>query len=164
MIRITEKEGDLIEAFLNKEVDVIAHQANCFCTAKSGLAPKLFEALPILRAADHRTEIGDRRKLGKVTYAKLDNQWAFNLYGQYHHEHDHPEYGTVYPFLSNALCRMALLLKTSSCSHLRIGFPLIGCGHGGGEWDKVKGLIELAFSEHKGEIVIYKLPEQGNVY
>jgi hypothetical protein len=38
-----------------------------------------------------------------------------------------------------------------------IGFPyLMGCGLGGGDWRIVERLIEVAFHNYEGDIIIYK--------
>lgn len=40
-----------------------------------------------------------------------------------------------------------------------VGFPLIGCGLAGGDWEIVSELIEKAFEGFNGEIRVYTLNE-----
>lgn len=151
----TEIKGDLIEAFLNKEVDVIAHQVNCFGIAKSGIAVKIFEALPWLAESYFSDKRPYNNRLGKLTAAKNENQWGFNLCGQFHHEHSHPAYKTHYAALYLALKLMASILKKEGAV-LRVGFPLLGCGLAGGDWDHVSENIKRAFSDTDFEIIVYR--------
>lgn len=161
-MKIKYKVGDLIEAAKIGEVNVIAHQANCFCTGKRGIAPLLFSAFPELKEADDGTERGEYSKLGKISFF-IDQETGligFNLYGQYHCLKDHPEYGTQYWALDSALIEMRDMLESYveyPPEKLRIGFPLIGCGLAGGDWKVVSALIEDAFKDYACSITVYTL-------
>lgn len=156
-MEIIERKGDLVKAFLAGDFEIIAHQANCFCTAKTGLAPQIFKALPWLKRADAGTHYGDRRKLGNISYSESKNKVGFNLYGQYHHDHDDPEYGTRYWALYSALKQMRIVLNSYRYPP-SVGFPRLGCGVGGGNWAIVKSLIEMVFGDYPGNIYVYTLP------
>lgn len=164
---IRYKVGDLIAAAKAGEVNVIAHQANCFCTGKSGIAPLLFEAFPEMKKADDSTVKGDKSKLGKLSASVSPEFIGFNLYGQYHCIHKHPEYGTQYPALESSLKMMREVLDKGikGSQPFKVGFPLIGCGLAGGDWEIVSKLITEAFEGFDGEVTVYTLkPVKGLIY
>lgn len=175
-------KGDLIQAADSGFLNVIAHQANCFCKGRHGIAPLIFTAYPAAKKADDATTVGSRRKLGKLSHAwqffpevdkeKLDPLWVFNLYGQYHWNQKSKEYVTDYEALSNALQSMKAIIQTRKSLYweddkvLRIGFPLIGCGRAGGDWVKVEEMIKNTFAPLKDvDIYIYTLEKlEGKEY
>lgn len=171
-------QGDLVEAARRGFLNVIAHQANCFCKGKRGIAPQIFGKFPAIKAADDRTKVGDREKLGTLSHAfqSFENDqrylWGFNLYGQYHFDSKSPEYGTRYPALQAALAKMRVIIATRKTLYwdykdlLKIGFPLIGCGLAGGDWDIVEEMIKEEFKNVPYiEIYIYTLDKlEGKDY
>ena len=62
-------KGNLLDAFDRGDVDVIAHQCNCFCIMGSGIAPQIAKRYPAAYAADKATVKGDANKLGDFTRA-----------------------------------------------------------------------------------------------
>lgn len=160
---IQYKIGNLITALKEGEVDAIAHQANCFCTMRSGIAPQIAREWPSVIIADSSTRRGDKNKLGSVTRAVTQNGTVFNIYGQYHWLRSHPEYGTSYDHLGSGLKLVRLLMDTAQTK--RLGLPLIGCGLAGGDWGRVSGLIEEAFKDFTGTVTVYTLtPVEGLDY
>lgn len=162
------KVGDLLEAADRGEIQVIAHQCNCFNVGRRGIAPLIFEKYPNAKLADQQTEKGSKDKLGRLTFGFGDNMtWVFNLYGQYHWSYHEKEYGTQYPALRSALQKMKFLLdrRWGMFYHEKpkIGFPLIGCGLAGGKWEEVAPMIEDIF--HDWDVTIYTLlPMKGIDY
>ena len=148
---LSYKVRSLIEAFKDGEVNVIAHQANCFNKMGSGIAPQIAKAFPKAKEADDNTVKGDHRKLGSVSRANVSEGYIYNLYGQYY-----PGKNTDYAALRQALRHMAsqlYLLKGSA----KIGLPKIGCGIGGGDWEIVSDIIKEELSGF--EVIIYVLHE-----
>ena len=85
-------KGNLLDAFDRGDVDVIAHQCNCFCNMGSGIAPHIAKRYPPAHAADNATVKGDANKLGAFTRAiiprtvygySINDGIVYNLYGQY---------------------------------------------------------------------------------
>ena len=83
-------KGNLLDAFDRGDVDVIAHQCNCFCNMGSGIAPQIAKRYPAARAADNTTIKGDSDKMGTFTRAIIsrdvdgeiiDDGIVYNLYG-----------------------------------------------------------------------------------
>lgn len=141
------KIGCLVEAAKRKEVTVIGHQCNCMVQMKRGIAPQIALAFPSAKKADEATVPGDRTKLGKYTLGLEPAGVAvYNLYGQYHWRGKAP---TNYEALASSLENMAASLTNPT----KIGFPLIGCGLGGGDWAVIETYIEESFEDH--DVTIY---------
>lgn len=76
------KQGDLLEAFENSEVNVIAHQCNCTVGMGAGIAKKIAEKYPIVDMLDKGYR---KNEIGTALYIELGNdQHIFNLYAQYY--------------------------------------------------------------------------------
>lgn len=140
-------EGDLIQHALKKEFDVIIHGCNCFCTMGAGIARSIQEEFPEAYAADLVTIKGDRNKLGDYSFATVERDnheiTIVNGYTQFHYQGE------------------ALLIDYEAIEELftkvnqdfagkRIGYPKIGAGLGGGDWEKIAAIIDdkLAGEDH----------------
>lgn len=150
------KVGCLIEAATTGEVNVIAHQCNCFNTMGSGIAPLIAKAFPLAEKADNQTEKGSIGKLGGFSYA-YDPTYdvnVYNLYGQYGYSRTGQD--TDYYALRKALVRMRedLMVPVG----YKIGFPKLGAGLGGGNWGTISSLIEDIFNGY--DVTIYVLNDK----
>lgn len=145
-------KGNLIELAKQGEFNVIAHQANCFCTMRSGIAPQIADNFYSAFRADADTTRGDKTKLGKFSVGKEKNGLlVFNLYGQYGWDKTQGNYGTDEKALKAALFQMRceLMSRATNNEQYRIGFPKIGCGLGGGNWDNIQKAIEEIFDNDR---------------
>lgn len=149
------KKGNIIDAYLNGNVDVIAHQCNCHCVMGAGLAKQLRLRIPGVYKADLSTKKGDRSKLGN--YTRYNN--VYNLYGQYN-------YGkglhTDYDALDVALRGMVTDIELRVTQPITVGLPRLGCGLAGGDWDVVSELIVENFRDREliNKVVIYDLDDR----
>lgn len=134
--------GDLLEAPDKGEVDVIAHQCNCFHKMASGIAPQIAKKYPGAKAADDATMYADFQKLGGMSVWRGVDVTVYNLYGQYA-----PGRNTNYEALHSAMMEMAADLRAQGLMSVRIGFPKIGCGIGGGSWPVVENMIKQVFGD-----------------
>ena len=159
------KVKSLVSAYQDGDVNAIAHQANCFCAMGAGIAPVLARAIPPLQAIDSLTDKGDRNKMGKFTAyrttmrAGTDTEeplWAYNLYGQYN-----PGMNTAYDSLGSALRGMSIDLYSmgGNPETIKVGFPKLGCGIGGGDWKIVEGMIEKYFSQFDVTIFVLSISD-----
>lgn len=160
---IQYKIGDLVDALKSGEVSSIGHQANCFNTMNSGVAKAIRLTFPNAYEADCLTEKGDKAKLGKLTcveYERVDGTVGliYNLYGQYNYGYDAKGY-TNYEALRGALLNMRIDLDGaigfSGEDWKKVGFPKIGAGLGGGDWDTIARIIEEVFTDY--DVTIYTL-------
>lgn len=159
MVRIIK--GDMVKHLQSEEyLDVYAHQCNCFCRMGRGIAPQLAKAVVGLREADNATVIGDRNKMGSMSYARYTNGVIVcNLYAQYHwqkYPEDETGRNTCYVSLEKCLDKLKKRMLNSNLKTL--GLPLIGCGLAGGDWDGVVyPMIEKIFKGSGIEVIIFKL-------
>lgn len=163
MKKLIYKDGNLLTA---TDVEVIAHQANCQNTFGAGIAKSIKEMYPKAYHADTMAYKDGKAVLGSYSFCHLDGpiKKIFNLYGQNLHGNKDAR-RTNYDALYNALESMAKHLMPTEKDKMMfdfdrsptVGLPyLMGCGLGGGDWRIVERLIEVAFHNYNGEIIIYK--------
>lgn len=158
--------GDLCDALQTGEVFSIGHQANCFNTMNSGVAKAIRARFPDAYAADCETEKGDINKFGDISVGTMYNDTheqglIYNLYGQYNYGYDAKGY-TNYLKLEQALIAMRDDLLSATHYHpeyFKVGFPKIGAGLGGGDWDTIAEIIDQVFDD-KFDVTIYVLREE----
>ena len=174
-----EIDGDLIQLALQGEFDVIAHGVNCFCTQKSGLAPQMVRAFGTdnfkLEGSEYK---GDIRKLGNIDFKEFyqekeefGGKWVrypdednfitgkqltvVNAYTQDRFGKNHK--GGV----SKPIDYEALTLCMRKINNIfwgkHIGLPRIGAGLAGGDWGRIKRIIQTELKDCKVTIVNYKL-------
>lgn len=140
-------EGDLIDLALQGTFDVIVHGCNCFCTMGAGIARSIQMQFPEAYAADLMTTKGDRNKLGYFSSATVTenghNITIINGYTQFQPS------GPLPLVDYDAVERLFKKIK-KEFSGKRIGYPKIGAGLAGGDWQKIEKIIsrELALEDH----------------
>ena len=171
-----EIEGDLIELALKGEFDVIVHGCNCFCTMQAGIAPLMAKTFGCdkfeMEQSKYRSDIN---KLGTINYININwnnevysilhanNHYkvnnikdliVVNAYTQYGFGRNHSN-GTNIPLDYEALT-LCMRKINHSFKGQHIGLPQIGCGLAGGDWDRVKSIIQNELKECDVTIVIFK--------
>lgn len=149
-----EINGDIIEYIKNGNVDIIIQGCNCFNRMSSGLAKQVAEEIPEAVYVDNKTKKGDIGKLGNFTAAPVLNNEGlemghiFNCYTQY-----------MYGADKVRIDYDALTLCLRKINHMypkkRIAVPKIGAGLAGGNWKKIKNIIESELSDMEITIVHY---------
>lgn len=149
--------GDLIAMALDGQFDVIVHGCNCFCSMGGGIARSIQEEFPEAYAADLLTVKGDRNKPGTFSFATVTRNdhriTIVNGYTQFHFQGE--SVLTDY----NAVRNLFIRIKEQFAGK-RIGYPKIGAGLGGGNWEQISSIIdeELAGANHT--LVVYQ-PDQS---
>ena len=165
MKKLIYKEGNLL---LAKDVVVIGHQANCQNTFGSGIARTIREMYPDAYEADCAATICKKNTLGNFSIGYIPEEQSkkhntqikkiFNLYGQ--NLFGKGTRQTNYDALYNALEGMSKYLTENDMDLPvpSVGFPFqMGSFRGGGSWDIVSRLIEVAFDDYPSDVIIYRL-------
>ena len=162
MKKLIYKEGNLL---LSKDVEVIGHQANCQNTFGSGIARSIREMYPAAYEADCSAARAKVNTLGRfsVGYIPAENNSSsirriYNLYGQ--NLFGKGTRQTNYDALYSALEGMAndLMENDMDLPAPSVGFPYqMGSFRGGGSFDIVSRLIEVAFDDYPNDVIIYRL-------
>lgn len=141
--------GDLIKLAKANTFDVIVHGNNCFNTWGAGIALQLKKSFPAAYKADQKTTRGDINKLGTITYALSNNILVVNAYTQYHYGHQgkHVDYTAL---------RNCFKLIKNNFSGCRIGYPQIGAGLAGGDWNIISSIINDELYDEDHTLVIFK--------
>lgn len=139
--------GDLLQLALNGEFDVIIHGCNCQCQMGKGIALSIKQQFPEAYAADCLTAKGDEKKLGTFSAAEIIRGARFfyvvNAYTQFHWR------GAGVKADYDAIRKVMRAVK-SRFSGKRIGYPKIGAGLAGGDWEIIHPILdeELAGEDH----------------
>ncbi len=139
--------GDLIKLALDGKFDIIVHGCNCFCAMGAGIARQIRQTFPKAYEADRETKSGDRGKLGKYSWALINNGngplVVINGYTQFHHTGN----GVLADY--KAVEELFTHLRTDFPGK-RFGYPKIGAGLARGDWDIISDIIDrtLTGQEH----------------
>lgn len=155
-----EVTGNLIQLFNNGTFDVIIHGANCQSTMGSGIAVQIKKHFPSAFEADYDYKCSPEEKLGNYSFTRVDRHdgtkgTIFNAYTQL-------GYGrglqVSYPAMAKSFKAIANHLSLSSnmpANKVKIGYPGIGFGLGGGDRNIILPLIDIAFEGLDHTLVIY---------
>lgn len=135
---ISEVKGNLIDSFLNNELDILVHGCNCFNTMGAGIAREVKERIPKAYNIDLTTKKGDISKLGTYSKIETENGLVINAYTQYYY--GRPKKG-IDCLLDYTALRSIFVSLNNLYPNSKVGIPFIGCGLAGGNWDKVKDII-----------------------
>lgn len=152
-------EGNLIDLAENGEYDIIVQGCNCFNRMNSGIAKEIRTRYPQVYEADTKFIPKDPAgRLGKFSIApcrykknnpELDqNIFEFkvvNAYTQFRYASYSGEVVVNYEALATCFSGIA-----HQFGNLRIAYPKIGAGLGGGDWNIIADIIdkELAGCDH----------------
>ena len=140
-------KGDLIQLALEGQFDVIIHGCNCFHTMGAGIAKSIRSTFPEAYAADRQTAYGDQKKLGTISYATVFRNGkkitVVNGYTQFNWKGNGLK--ADYDAIRSVMQNVKRTFPDSS-----IGYPQIGAGLAGGDWDLIRSIIfqELAGTNH----------------
>ncbi|MEM6785750.1 MAG: macro domain-containing protein [Bacteroidota bacterium] len=140
-------KGDLLRHAQDGHFDVIVHGANCQCTMGAGIAKAIRRQFPEAYEADLATKKGDRSKLGTISTARIERgEVAFTVVNGYTQLHwrgrgvkvDYDAVRSVFQHVRRQFTGQ------------RIGYPMIGAGLAGGDWDRIAEIIddELGGEDH----------------
>ena len=111
-------------------------------TMGAGIAKTIKNNWPETYKEDCKTIKGDKNKLGTYTAVNVGNLIIVNAYTQY-------RYGKIQDYEMNYQAIQSVFKKIKTdFSGKKIGFPKIGAGLAGGDWNIISNIID---NELKGE-------------
>lgn len=133
-------KGDLLALAKAGEFDVIIQGCNCFHLMGAGIAKQIKDQFPVAYSADLTSAYGDARKLGTVTVGSTMTLFIVNGYTQFR-----PGRNVDYAAIRRVFSTVKQLFEGR-----RIGYPKIGAGIAGGDWDIISKIIdeELEGEDH----------------
>ena len=151
-------QGNLIQAFINSQIDVLVHGCNCYCTMESGIALQIKNTFPSAYEKDCRTKLqynNPKDKLGKISYdyiLRKDGNLGLIINAYTQETYWDKKRKVSYEAISSS---MKEVYKLCSDYNIKIGMPFIGCGLGGANWKIVSNLINNVFEDRT--IYVYYL-------
>ena len=141
--------------FAQPDVDIIVHQANCFCQMGSGIAKEIARLYPEAVTADRRSKKGDKSKLGSYTVGVSDHGIIIiNLYSQYHYGKTPNTCYTDYGAMKTGLLEIKDDYDTPIANNV-LAIPYkMGCGLAGGDWNIVHKIIHEVFDDTRNLKVV----------
>lgn len=144
--------GNLLKLAQAGLFDVIIHGCNCKRTMGGGIALQIKRTFPAAYAADRATS-ETRDKLGTYTSANLaiDDRTltVVNAYTQF-------DYGGSAMHVDYDALRDVFALIKRDFTGKRIGYPRIGAGLAGGDWDIIKAIISDKLDGEDHTLVEYQ--------
>ncbi|KAG7346692.1 Zn peptidase [Nitzschia inconspicua] len=174
--------GDLLSMAQRGDFDVIIHGCNCFNTMGAGIAKSIKQNFPSAYKADCQTREGNPDKLGTYSSAevfchpRLPGQRGQSMHDeseiQYHKltvVNAYTQYGWkptirtnrrgqrvhVMPVNYDAI-RLAFRNIKQEFSGRRLGYPKIGAGLAGGNWDIIAMIIDEELRGEDHTLVVYQ--------
>ncbi|MFT5618500.1 MAG: O-acetyl-ADP-ribose deacetylase (regulator of RNase III) [Arenicella sp.] len=137
--------GNLIELAEQGEFEVIIHGCNCFCTMGAGIAKQIKIRFPEAYQADLKTLKGDKSKLGKISWAEVQTPNGKLIIANAYTQFDWRGKGNKADY--DAIRQAFRKVKEQFLGKL-IGYPAIGAGLAGGDWNIISKIID---AELQGE-------------
>jgi O-acetyl-ADP-ribose deacetylase (regulator of RNase III) len=133
--------GDIIQMGLDGELDVILQSCNCYNNMGKGLGLQMKLMIPEVYEVDCLTEKKDKTKLGTISYVTVDTPsgkplTVVNCYTQYKYYDQKKKVLTQLWTIQPCMEQVKKL-----CTGKKIGYPMMGCGLGGGDWNQVQPII-----------------------
>ena len=152
--KMKQRTGDLIDLAADGEFDVIVHGCNCECIMGGGIAKQIKMSFPPAYKADCGTQKADASKIGGISYAKvkLENNRQLVIVNGYTQllAGGQVNYDAI---------RDVMKQVKQNFYGQRIGYPKIGAGLAGGEWDRIREIIDEELFDEDHTLV--QLPTNG---
>jgi len=171
-VNYQEIEGDLIQLAKEGTFDVITHGCNCLANMGAGIAPQMAKAfgadefemekwgptIEKLGCIDWQTIVLARNKKWSLKDYKNNEDdielTVVNSYTQFRYGKNHDD-GVSKPLDYEALT-LCLRKINTLFGGKHIGLPKIGAGLAGGDWNRIKNIIQTELRDMKVSVVIYK--------
>lgn len=149
-------KGDLVRIAKETNLfDVYIHGANCQSIMGGGIARQIAETFPQVYMVDKNSKLKPNMKLGRFTSTTFRNM-------KYHRVH----FVNAYTQLTlGSGCQVDYMAIKDSLEGIRTMFggcqqrfamPKIGAGLGGGDWNRIKAIIEDVFKNEDVTVIEYE--------
>lgn len=152
------EKGNLIDLANQGLFDIIIHGCNCFHAMGAGIAKEIRNRYPTVYEADKRSEFGSKLKMGSYTFEVIDSSiykdhffYIINAYTQYHYIKKYNNIRENY----NAIKKVFNSISEDFISY-RIGYPKIGAGLAGGDWNSISKIIDEELEGMDHTLVIFQ--------
>lgn len=150
-------KGNLLDLAEQGYFDVIIHGCNCFHKMGAGIAKEIATRYPIVYDADKkRTEYGSRLKLGSYIFVNVNspvlndhNFYVVNAYTQYYYGKRKNKQHLIHHWIQCVFKELAYEFYG-----YRIGYPKIGAGLAGGDWNEISKIIDYELDGHDHTLVV----------
>ncbi|HHX8537458.1 TPA: macro domain-containing protein [Vibrio alginolyticus] len=146
-------DGDLLKLALGGRFDVIIHGCNCFCVMDGGIAKTIKSLFPEAYDVDCDTKVADKGKLGSYSSVKIFRGdvsfYLVNAYTQYDYRGN--KVNVNYDAIQKVFEKIS-----KEFDGLKIAYPKIGAGLGGGNWAVIKDIIDSSLVNQNHTLVNYK--------
>lgn len=146
--QLVEKWGDIVREMFN--YDAIVQGCNCFCTMGAGIAGQLAGKYPIVLYKDRRIQGKSIDKLGNICKVVIKDGRktgrVINAYTQYRSGRD----------ISYAALEMCLRKINGNFKGKKIALPMIGAGIAGGDWLRIRKMINTILVDCDVTIIYWK--------
>ncbi len=156
------KVKNIVDAFLEKEFNLLIQGCNCFCGFGRGLAEEILNRIPeAYHEADALTKEGCKNKLGTYSsYQMNEKQFVINAYTQYHwikKKNNEPKVknGRGFVLANYEAIRLSLRQTANDFQGYSIGLPKIGGGWANGDWNIISNIIEEELINKGFSVTIY---------
>lgn len=148
-------QGDLLKLAREGKFDFIFHGCNCFHQMGAGIAFQIRYAFPSVAEADRLTYKGERSKLGSYSKALVQSHpnnkrpYRFTVVNLYTQFLPGPNFNL------EALRKSLQAWKNDHWTNgARLGFPRIGAGIGGGDWNEIEDIILEEFENTGASVTV----------
>lgn len=148
--------GNLLDLAEQGMFDIIVHGCNCMNVMGAGIAKEIKNRYPEAFWADKATPFRDIKKLGSFSVARARSPYNFYIVNAYTQTH----FGTNASYVDYAAIRKVFSTIKMNYGGFRIGYPMLGCGLAGGNWNIVSDIINDCLTDSDHTLVI--LPTEIN--
>lgn len=153
MPRIVDIRGNVLRLAETGVIDGFVHGCNCMHAMGSGIAGEAARRYPEIPEADREQTVrGDETKLGSFSFVTVpsleDPGLTFEVFNGYTQRA--PSYDSSDVFAYDKLPELCQAISESvaECENYTLGIPRIGAGLAGGDWNRIRKIIEDTFEQH----------------
>lgn len=156
MIKILK--GDLIRIAKETNLfDVYIHGANCQSIMGAGIARQIAETFPQVYMVDKNSKLKPNMKLGRFTSTTFRNMKCHRVHFVNAYTQLTIGSGCQVDYMAIKDSLEGIIMMFGGCQQ-RFAMPKIGAGLGGGDWNRIKAIIEDVFKNE--DVTVIEYPDQ----